>query len=147
MSVCTIYEPQCKQKGIAFEVQDEEVTHTHLIGGWTSCEPDFAEPGFQCLQIHAVRWKITIKVKELYVKEEKAYFNFLVEDTGEGMSEEMQTRLFQPFEQESATTAQKHGGSGLGLSIAKKFRGTDVRLHFREIAKRRGNYICCVYSI
>lgn len=32
MSVCTIYEPQCKQKGIAFEVQDEEVTHTHLIG-------------------------------------------------------------------------------------------------------------------
>ena len=45
----------------------------------------------------------------------------LVEDTGEGMSEEMQTRLFQPFEQESATTAQKHGGSGLGLSIAKNF--------------------------
>ena len=55
------------------------------------------------------------------MKEEKAYFNFLVEDTGEGMSEEMQTRLFQPFEQESATTAQKHGGSGLGLSIAKNF--------------------------
>ncbi|MDD3368752.1 MAG: response regulator [Lachnospiraceae bacterium] len=40
-------------------------------------------------------------------------------DTGCGMTPEMQERLFKPFEQESATTAQKHGGSGLGLSIAK----------------------------
>lgn len=57
MSVCTIYEPQCRQKGIAFEVQDEEVTPYTSDRGWTSCEPDFAESGFQCLQIHAVRWE------------------------------------------------------------------------------------------
>lgn len=43
----------------------------------------------------------------------------MVTDTGEGMSEEMQERLFLPFEQEEAETAQHHGGSGLGLSIAK----------------------------
>ena len=35
------------------------------------------------------------------------------------MSEEMMGRLFKPFEQESAATARKHGGSGLGLSITK----------------------------
>ena len=35
------------------------------------------------------------------------------------MSEEMQKRLFKPFEQENAETAQKYGGSGLGLSIVK----------------------------
>ena len=121
MSVCTIYEPQCKQKGIAFEVQDEEVTHTHLIGDGLRVNQILLNLVSNAYKFTPSGGKITIKVKELYVKEEKAYFNFLVEDTGEGMSEEMQTRLFQPFEQESATTAQKHGGSGLGLSIAKNF--------------------------
>lgn len=47
------------------------------------------------------------------------YDKFVVEDTGEGMTEEMLDRLFVPFEQETAETAKKHGGSGLGLSIAK----------------------------
>ena len=121
MSVGTIYEPQCRQKGIAFEVQDEEVTHTHLIGDGLRVNQILLNLVSNAYKFTPSGGKITIKVKELYVKEEKAYFNFLVEDTGEGMSEEMQTRLFQPFEQESATTAQKHGGSGLGLSIAKNF--------------------------
>lgn len=81
------------------------------------------------------------------MKEEKAYFNFLVEDTGEGMSEEMQTRLFQPFEQESATTAQKHGGSGLGLSIAKNF----VELMSGSISvkskKERELHLLCLFHL
>ena len=120
-SVCTIYEPQCRQKNVAFEVQDEEITHTHLIGDGLRVNQILLNLVSNAYKFTPSGGKITIKVKELYVKEEKAYFNFLVEDTGEGMSEEMQTRLFQPFEQESATTAQKHGGSGLGLSIAKNF--------------------------
>jgi CheY-like chemotaxis protein len=51
---------------------------------------------------------------------QKVQYRFIVADTGCGMSEEMLGRLFQPFEQESASTARKHGGSGLGLSIAKR---------------------------
>lgn len=120
-SVCTIYEPQCRQKNVAFEVQDEEITHTHLIGDGLRVNQILLNLVSNAYKFTPSGGNITIKVKELYVKEEKAYFNFLVEDTGEGMSEEMQTRMFQPFEQESATTAQKHGGSGLGLSIAKNF--------------------------
>lgn len=41
------------------------------------------------------------------------------EKVKENMNEDMQKRLFKPFEQESAITAQKYGGSGLGLSIVK----------------------------
>ena len=100
MSVCTIYEPQCRQKGIVFEVQDEEVTHTYLIGDGLRVNQILLNLVSNAYKFTSSGGKITIKVKELYVKEEKAYFNFLVEDTGEGMSEEMQTRLFQPFEQE-----------------------------------------------
>lgn len=42
-----------------------------------------------------------------------------VADTGCGISAEDKARMFVAFEQARATTAQTHGGSGLGLSIAK----------------------------
>lgn len=42
-----------------------------------------------------------------------------VEDTGCGISDADKSRLFEAFEQASPTTAGTHGGSGLGLSIAK----------------------------
>ncbi|MDD3193881.1 MAG: ATP-binding protein [Oscillospiraceae bacterium] len=62
---------------------------------------------------------IHIKVEETSRKGETAFLRFTVSDTGCGMSDEMKARLFKPFEQETADTAKKHSGSGLGLSIAK----------------------------
>ena len=62
---------------------------------------------------------IRVTVSELPMQQEQFFYKFVVTDTGEGMSEEMQERLFLPFEQGEAETAQHHGGSGLGLSIAK----------------------------
>lgn len=42
-----------------------------------------------------------------------------VEDTGCGITDLDKARLFEAFEQANASTAAMHGGSGLGLSIAK----------------------------
>ena len=67
-----------------------------------------------------------------------------VSDNGIGISEEMQSKVFEDFTQAEAGTSRKYGGTGLGLSIVKKL----VELHEGEIKleslEGRGTTITCI---
>jgi signal transduction histidine kinase len=43
-----------------------------------------------------------------------------ISDTGIGMTPEQQAKLFEEFTQADATTAQRFGGTGLGLALSRK---------------------------
>ena len=50
----------------------------------------------------------------------KQRFIFVVTDTGTGMSDAQQLRLFTAFSQGNQSTSRKYGGTGLGLYISKQ---------------------------
>ena len=66
----------------------------------------------------------------------KIWVRFLIEDTGIGMSEEFQQKMFEPFTQENDASGERtHAGTGLGMAIVKKLTekmGGTIEVHSRK---------------
>ncbi|HTR43582.1 MAG TPA: response regulator [Pseudomonadales bacterium] len=66
------------------------------------------------------RGEIHLNIELLERTGEKVQLKFSVRDTGIGMTKEQAAKLFQPFTQADMSTTRKHGGTGLGLTIARR---------------------------
>lgn len=69
------------------------------------------------------RWKSWERFKNLSStttdKSDRIKLLITVEDTGVGIPQEAQSRIFTPFVQADSSTSRTYGGTGIGLSISK----------------------------
>lgn len=112
--------PTAQQKGLRFLVQIAPETPFRLVGdphhlraillNLLSNAAKFTEHGYVCLEVSS----------QGDSEDGKTLIRFEVRDTGIGISPDAMERIFESFVQEDASTTRRHGGTGLGTTIAKQ---------------------------
>ena len=108
-----VIEKQAKERGIQIVVHKYRVIHENLIGS----------------PLHVKRvvmniltndnGKIIMEFQEVQEDQDTVRIQFKCKDTGIGMSESFQKKIYEPFAQEKAWARTVYGGTGLGMPITK----------------------------
>lgn len=66
------------------------------------------------------RGHVTVTSRYRFINHSTIYLTIEVQDTGIGIANVMQQRIFEAFQQDEEQDNRKYGGTGLGLAISKK---------------------------
>jgi len=112
--VVRLLEPQAKAKGLQLAVDADPAV------GWVKSDPVRLRQALFNLVGNAVKFTEAGRVTVRCLRGGGGLLRFEVEDTGVGIPEAAQHRLFERFNQADASTTRKFGGSGLGLAITRR---------------------------
>ena len=116
-----IFDDEAKKKNIALHYTIN-VEHEHILTDTTKVKEIFANILSNAIKYTPSGGSVMVNIDEL-VCDEPGYMmvRTRVSDTGIGMSQDYLTKIFDAFTRERNTTMSKITGSGLGMSIVKKY--------------------------
>ncbi|MCR4956921.1 MAG: transporter substrate-binding domain-containing protein [Lachnospiraceae bacterium] len=115
----TMISPLCKGKNLEFIFESGGFDET-LIVDHTRFNQIFFNLLSNSVKFTPPFGTVTFAITQQRTEGSIAILDFMIADTGIGMSKEFQDHMFEPFTQENRTDDSKMGGTGLGLSIVKK---------------------------
>jgi len=116
----TIIRPQAIAKKQKLEFSTIDLTNEHLLGDKLRINQILINILANAVKYTQEGGSIRMVVDELYqVDESYSRIRFTISDNGQGMSEEYQKVIFEPFSREQSTAWNKMQGSGLGMTITK----------------------------
>lgn len=118
-SISAMFYGQCREKDIDFNVNLTDFTEEFLFGDPMRLKEILINLISNAVKFTPVGGKVMVNIKQISRVASMLKLQFDVIDTGEGIDEERQESIFDAFTQENSQVFQKHGGSGLGLSIVK----------------------------
>ena len=116
-----IFDDEAKKKNIALHYTIN-VEHEHILTDVTKVKEIFVNILSNTMKYTTSGGSVMINVDELPCSEPGYMIvRTRVSDTGIGMSQEYLTNIFEAFTRERNTTKSKIAGTGLGMSIVKKY--------------------------
>ena len=116
-----IFDDEAKKKNIAFNYT-MNVEHDHVLTDITKVKEIFVNILSNAIKYTPAGGSVMVNVEELPCDEpEYMIARTRISDTGIGMSQEYLTKIFDAFTREQNTTKSKIAGTGLGMSIVKKY--------------------------
>jgi len=118
-SVTAMFEPQAKKKGIRVEANIEPDVPFALIG-----DPQHLKQVLLNLIGNAVKFteagQVIAHVELHFDAANRPMLRIVIRDTGIGMSEAAQGKIFDQFTQADNSVTRRYGGSGLGTTISRQ---------------------------
>lgn len=111
---------QVAESNITFSVS-KKIYHKKLIGNTSALKRISINIINNAIKYNKKNGSVDISLTEIDSNNNEAVFRFICADTGIGMSEEFQKVMFEPFSQEENTNCSGQLGTGLGLTIVRRF--------------------------
>lgn len=118
--IASITKLQAAERNIDFSVVEDNVVHAKLIGSTVLLKRICFNLIGNALKYNKENGWLRVSCNEISFDGESGEYEFVCADSGIGMSEEFQKRMYEPFAQEDPSFKNSYGGSGLGLAIVKK---------------------------
>ena len=117
--ITDVLEKQAEERGIVLHREYGRLPHPRLVGSPLHVKRLLMNVLSNAIKYNREKGRVMLDCFELSCTGDKAQICFVCADTGIGMSEEFQKRMFEPFTQENAGARSVYGGTGLGMSITK----------------------------
>ena len=116
-----VIEQMAAEQNIRILWEEKEVIHWNLIGSPVHVKRILMNILSNAVKYNKENGYVYISCREIPSKQTAmTTLEFVCRDTGIGMTEAFQKRIFEPFAQEHAGSRTKFAGTGLGMPITKK---------------------------